>query len=285
MGFLSLFGHKQKKRRKKGPVKPRAPRSAVARALRHTAASTGSLTAAELGQRIATGFSTLETAVLAIDTISDRLREAAELTAAAAITEDPGRRALLAGRYDDVRAEIDAVAGSASHNRINLINGRLIGGHAPSFDIALDEEGRAGVAIQVVNLTTGAGGLELSPPRSAFAENAEIETIAREIEAAQALVARTSERFADHAAFIAGRLTHLRSLAGPRSIEPFLPTGADIEPQGSAGETEETANPIDLGIAEVEHRLRDLASRLGRRGEPDAVTPSGAVAEKSAAAE
>lgn len=132
---------------------------ALRRALRSTATASGSLSAAELGQRIATALSTIETAVLAIDAVTERLREAADLVADAGRSADIGRRALLADRYDDLRAEIDAIVGSASHNRINLISGRRIGGQYTSFQIALDGDDRAGVSIPVVNLTTGPGGL------------------------------------------------------------------------------------------------------------------------------
>ena len=278
MSFLSLLtgGNRKKKRRKApSPDKPRAPRAAVARALRHASASNGSPTAAELGQRIATALSTIETAVLAIDTVADKLREARDLVSAARATPDVGRRALFAGRYDDVRAEIDAAVGSASHNRINLINGRLIGGRASVFDIALDETGRAGIALQIVNLTTGAGGLALSPPRSGFAEDEELALIAAEITAAETLTANVGARFADHAALIADRLERLQSAAGARRIEPALPTGADasiIE--------EESAAPVDLSVAEVEERLHKLADRLAEKAAAiDSETSNSPIAE------
>lgn len=264
MRLVSLLSRRRKQQERRQPIAPeeelRAPKSAIARALRHSKAASSWHSAAELGTRIATALSTIETAVLTIDMVSDRLREAAGLVRTAGDSGDLGRRALFAGRYDDVRAEIDAAVGAATHNRVNLVNGRLIGGKYPAFDIALDEHGRAGIAIGVVNLTTGEGGLALSPPRSAFAEDEEIATIAGEIVAAQKLVAGVGSRFADHAALIADRLARLQELAGGRLIEPHLPTGADIEP-GHAGEAE----PFELGVAEVEQRLRKLADRLSQR--------------------
>jgi hypothetical protein len=264
MRLVSLLSRRQKQQRRRRapePEEPRASKSAIARALRHTKAASSWNSAAELGTRIATALSTIETAVLTIDMVSDRLREAAGLLRSAGESGDLGRRALFAGRYDDVRAEIDAAVGAATHNRVNLVNGRLIAGRHPAFDIALDEQGRAGIAISVVNLTTGEGGLALSPPRSAFAEDEEIATIAAEIVAAQKLVAEVGNRFADHAALIADRLSRLQHLAGGRTIEPHLPTGADPEPD-FAGESGE---PMELGVAEVEQRLRQLADRLNQR--------------------
>ncbi|MEQ8267327.1 MAG: hypothetical protein RH982_09025 [Parvibaculum sp.] len=236
---------------------PSVTPAAVQRALRATAQASGSLSAAELGQRIATALSTIETSVLAIDAVTERLREAADLVADAARNDDLGRRALLAGRYDDIRSEIDAIAGSASHNRINLISGRRIGGQHTTFDIALDEKQRSGIAIQIANLTTGETGLALSPPRNAFADDEEIGTIAAEIDVARQLAANVSERFADHAALISDRLGRLGEIAGPRSIDSWLPTGADTADAGVAPEGE-----YDLGMAVVEDKLRALADRL-----------------------
>jgi hypothetical protein len=250
MRLASLLKRRRKARRTPPPVEetPRAPRSAVARALRHSAAAANYRSAAELGQRIATALSTIETAVLAIDAVNDRLNEAAGLVEAAGKTDNLGRRALLAGRYDDVRAEIDATVGSAAHNRVNLINGCKIGGLHTVFDIALDEQGRAGLAIGVVNLTTGDAGLALSPPRSAFADGTEIDAILGEIDAARTRIAEVSLGFSDHAALIADRLAYLQKLAGASPIESHLPVGADAGmPQPG-----DDALPFDLELAEIE---------------------------------
>lgn len=260
MSILSLLGGDKKKPREKprAPAEnPRASHGAVARALRHVAVATGSPLAAELGRRVATALSTIETAVLAIDTICDKLNEARDLVEAARASAEAGRRALFAGRYDDVRAEIDAVVGSASHDRINLICGRLIAGRAAAFDVALDEHGRACIAIQVVDLTTGPGGLALSPPRTAFAEDDELAGIAAEIVAARARSQNAGRLFADHAALISERLERLQTAAGARLIESRLPTGADADQLGG-----EPHGPVELGVAEVEERLHKLADRL-----------------------
>jgi hypothetical protein len=273
---MGLFTRLIARRKLEPPTPEETPRvtpAALKRALRSSATASGSLTAAELGQRIATALSTIETAVLAIDAVTERMREAADLVADAGRSADIGRRALLADRYDDLRAEIDAIVGSASHNRINLICGRRIGGQHTSFEIALDGEERAGVSIPIVNLTTGPGGLSLSPPRSAFAEDAEIDAIAAEIDAARSLAAGAAERFADHAALIADRLARLIAIAGSHPVETQLPTGIDTAIVDSApGHDVE----YELGMGAVEEKLRALADRLngegrpGRTGEDDA---------------
>lgn len=251
MRLTSLLKRRQKSRRPLPPVEePRVSASAIKRALRHTAAMPQSHSATIQGQRVATALSTIETAVLAIDVIADRLREAAGLVSEAGKTDNLGRRALLAGRFDDVRSEIDATVGSASHNRINLINGMLIGGRSPAFDIALDVEGRAGIAISVVNLTTGARGLALSPPRTAFAEDVEITMILDEIDRAQLRISEVGLRFADHAALVAHRLARLQKLAGSRPILSDVPTGADA--MDPALEPVSLDAPLDLLAEQTE---------------------------------
>lgn len=253
MRLSSLLKRRQKIRVNRPQMpeeEPRISRGAIKRALRHAAASSNYSSAARLGERIATALSTIETAVLAIDVVNDHLREASGLIFEAARTDNMGRRALLAGRYDDVRSEIDATVGAATHNRVNLINGRLIGGQAAAFEVALDDEGRAGIAIGIVNLTTGARGLALSPPRTAFEKQEEIDLILGEIELARSRIAEISLRFSDHAALIATRLARLQTLAGKTRIESIVPTGADAEEPGAT--TEDLRRPLDLRFMEAE---------------------------------
>ena len=267
MGILSRLRGKGALEPPPAEQAPSVTPAAMQRALRSAAARPGSFTAAELGQRIATALSTIETSVLAIDALTDRLREAADLVADAGASADDGRRALLAGRYDDIRSEIDAIAGSASHNRINLIAGRRIAGKLASFDIPFAQDGRSGIAIQVVNLTTDETGLALSPPRNAFADEEEIAMIAREIEAARETAARVSDRFADHAALISERLGRLVEIAGPRAIGSQVPTGADAADSPEPPQGQSPAMPVEMRA--VEDKLRALAERLERKGEPE----------------
>ena len=278
---------------------PQVTRDAVERALRGTSRSSGSLSAAELGQKIATSLSTVETAVLAIDAVSDLLREAADLAADAARSDDLGRRALLAGRYDDLRSEIDAIVGAASHNRVNLIAGRRSPRHPASFEIALDAEGRRGIAVPIFNLTTGAEGLAISPPRSAFELDDEIDMILCEIDRAREMTDTAAARLADHAALVAERIETLRSEAGDRSIDTALPTGADaplndietdVAVEAAQGMARLT-DAMDESMNTVEGKLQELAERLNRRvseavelaaQKPEEEEPDGDIEEEEA---
>lgn len=272
MGILSRLRTFRRREPQSAEETPQVSRETLARVLRSGNGARGSLSAAELGQSIATSLSTIETAVLAIDALAERLREAHDLLADAARNPDLGRRALLSGRYDDLRDEIDAIVGSASHNRVNLINGRLIEGRHASFSTALDLEGRAGVSLPVVNLTSSPEGLSLSPPRSAFAEDSEISMIAAEIDAARDRVLRISEHYADHAVMMADRLSRLQVAAGSRIITSVLPTGADApqpDVQETAPKAEKKSGPslIDIGIEEVESKLRAINERIALKAE------------------
>lgn len=258
MRLNSLLKRRRKAKRQLPPEEaPRAMPSAIKRALRSLPTNKNSYSAAVLGQNIATALSTIETAVLAIDAVNDSLSEAVGLVTEASKTDNLARRTLLAGRFDDVRSEIDATVGSATHNRINLINGRLIGGKTATFEVPLDMEGRSGIAISVVNLTTGARGLSLSPPRTAFAEDEEITMILGEIDQARSRLVDVSTRFADHAAFIATRLDHLQQQAGTFLIQPHVPTGADVD---EPDEEDDIRCPLDLSTEVTEpepDRLED----------------------------
>ncbi|MBI1261078.1 MAG: hypothetical protein GC184_05085 [Rhizobiales bacterium] len=282
MGILSRLKSLRQGKPEQADETPPVSREALARVMRGSTGLRGSLSAAELGQTIATALSTIETAVLAIDALAERLRECADLLADAARHEDLGRRALLAGRYDDLRSEIDAIAGTASHNRINLICGRLIDGRHASFSTALDGEGRAVVALPIVNLTTAPEGLALSPPRNALADDEEIEQIAAEIEKARDRILQVSEHYADHAALIADRLARLQVVAGNRSMASYLPTGADhVDPEAAAKEaapakpakTDSQKSLIDIGIDEVETKLRAINERIAQKAESQSATP------------
>ena len=253
---------------------PQVTQAAMKRALRGTSHHSGSISAAELGQRIATSLSTVETAVLAIDAVSDLLREAADLASDAARSDDPGRRALLAGRYDDLRSEIDAIVGAASHNRVNLIAGRRSPRHPASFEIALDMEGRRGIAVPIVNLNTSADGIALSPPRSAFELDDEIDMILCEIDRAREMTDAAAARLADHAALISERIETLRGEAGARPIHSTLPTGADasespLQSDGAEDCAQEDKpllpDAMDESMTEVDDKLQALAERLNRR--------------------
>ncbi len=164
---------------------------------------------------------TLEAAVLSLDAISNRLRDARELVTVAsdasgaddgshqpvAPSDDDtpsGARALLAERYDELRDDIDRIASTAYAGRINLLDG--LGG---ILEVPLDGTGRSRAAITGANVTCTDRGLALPPPEQAFATHAERLSIGASVDAAMQMTAALAARFEVEAALLAARIRDL----------------------------------------------------------------------------
>jgi hypothetical protein len=176
---------------------------------------------AKAGAEIATALNTVETAILAIDIVADLLVEAELLTATARETESVGRRALIANRYITLLHTISDTIERAEHNGMNLLDGAR-----STYEIKLDSEERASIALHVANLTTDADGLDLTSPREEFASQIEIERTIAEIDAARRTASRIADLFADSSAVLAERLARLDQDFGPDAAQATKPTGA-----------------------------------------------------------
>lgn len=183
-----------------------AGRRALARlrAERGGGAATGSESAATTGPDLAPAaraIETLEAAVLSLDRIAEHLAQGEDLTRSARACADDGARALLAERYDELRAEIDRLARTAYGGRTNLLDG--LGGRV---EAPLDGRGRASIAIPGADVTTGPGGLALPAPETAFREAGEIGAVAAALAAARQRCGALAERFELEATLLAARL-------------------------------------------------------------------------------
>jgi flagellin-like hook-associated protein FlgL len=176
---------------------------------------------AQAGAEIATALNTVETAILAIDTIADLLIEAELLTATARDTQSAGRRALIANRYNKLLHMISTTIGRAEHNGMNLLDA-----NRNTYEIKLDSEERASIALHVADLTTGPEGLDLSTPQEAFTSQVEVERTIAEIDAARRTTARCADLFADSSAVLAERLARLDQDFGPAAAQATQRTGA-----------------------------------------------------------
>jgi len=176
---------------------------------------------AQAGAEIATALNTVETAILAIDTIADLLIEAELLTATARDTQSAGRRALIANRYNKLLHTISETISRAEHNGMNLLDG-----NRNTYEIKLDSDERASIALHVANLTTQTEGLGLSTPQEAFASQVEVERTIAEIDAARRTTSRIADLFADSSDVLAERLARLDQDFGPGAATATKPTGA-----------------------------------------------------------
>jgi len=176
---------------------------------------------AQAGAEIATALNTVETAILAIDTIADLLIEAELLTATARDTQSAGRRALISNRYNKLLHTVSETILRAEHNGMNLLDG-----NRSTYEIKLDSDERASIALHVADLTTQTEGLGLSTPQEAFASQVEVERTIAEIDAARRTTARVADLFADSSAVLAERLARLDQDFGPDAARATHPTGA-----------------------------------------------------------
>lgn len=176
---------------------------------------------AKAGSEIATALNTVETAILAIDTIADLLIEAELLADTARDTDSAGRRALVANRYLALLDKIGDIVARSDHNGMNLLDG-----NEPTYEIELDADSRASIVLHGANLSADAGGLALTRPREAFASTTEIERTVAEIDAARRTAARVSDLFADSAAVLAERLSRLDQDFGPDAVIATQRSGA-----------------------------------------------------------
>ena len=74
----------------------------------------------DMGQAI----SAIETASKSLESITDLVAQAKGLAVSAQAAETAAERANLAAQYDDLRTKINDLAGDATYNGVNLVNGR-----------------------------------------------------------------------------------------------------------------------------------------------------------------
>jgi len=219
MGLLNKFSRKRNK--PSDTIVPAlSSQEAVTRAMRNMAKG-APIAVAKAGAEIATALNTVETAILAIDAISDQLIEAELLADTARDTESVGRRALIANRYIALLDKISDTVCRSAHNGMNLLDGIQT-----VYEIKLDADDRASIILHGANVTVDAGGLGLTRPQEAFASLVEIERTIAEIDAARRTTSRVADLFSDSAAVLAERLSRLDQDFGPNAAIASQPSGA-----------------------------------------------------------
>ncbi len=181
------------------PVDPVDIRSGIDRALRQT--RRGAYTSPTLAETAARAVATVEGTLVAIDSIHTYLTEALELTAAALAHPDTTKRAMIADRYEELRSRVDTVAGGATFEGVNLIDG----GRA-SIEITLPDGGHPRQAIGHITLLAGERGLALKAPSEQFSTNDEVEAVRASLFAARQRLDRAAETFLNQASLLAPTL-------------------------------------------------------------------------------
>ena len=141
----------------------------------------------------------IEAALYAIDRIRDTLEQACEVVLSAKDIDDPGGRALLAERYDELRLSVDSALQNADPRAAVLI-----GNGQRHFDVSLG--GKARYSISPARLDTSERGLCLTPPADAFAADAEIERILEELDTALNRADRAGAAYCRDAQYLIARM-------------------------------------------------------------------------------
>ena len=141
----------------------------------------------------------IEAALYSIDQIRDIIEQAYDVALSARDVEDAGGRALLAESYDELRLSINTTIENLDEQA-----GVLLGKDQRHIDVHLG--GKAHYSISPTRLDASSKGLNLDPPRDAFATFDEITQIMEELDAATKRADRAAAGYCRDAQFLIARL-------------------------------------------------------------------------------
>lgn len=148
----------------------------------------------------------IEAALYAIDTIRDIIEQACDVALSAQSVEDAGGRALLAESYDELRLSIGKTIDDLDERA-----GLLIGKNQRSLDVKLG--GKAHYSVSATRLDLSPRGLNLEPPRDAFATFEEISDILSQLDSALNKADRTAAGYCRDAQFLMVRMAQAQQAA------------------------------------------------------------------------
>ncbi|MEE2690932.1 MAG: hypothetical protein VX640_05245 [Pseudomonadota bacterium] len=141
----------------------------------------------------------IEASLYSIDTIRDIIEQAYEVALSAQEVEDAGGRALLAESYDELRLAINKTI-----DELDPRAGALIGKNAHNLEVKLG--GKAQYSVSAIRLDASAKGLNLDPPRDAFATFDEITRVLDELDTALKKADRAAAGYCRDAQFLIARM-------------------------------------------------------------------------------
>ncbi|MEL7488805.1 MAG: hypothetical protein AAGJ87_16530 [Pseudomonadota bacterium] len=150
---------------------------------------------------IRAALASIEAALYSIDQVRDVIEQAYDVALSAQDVEDAGGRALLAESYDELRLSINALIDTFDDHAAVLI-----GKDQRHIDVSLG--GKAHYSISPTRLDVSAKGLNLDPPRDAFATFEEISAILQELDNATKRADRAAAGYCRDAQFLIARLAH-----------------------------------------------------------------------------
>lgn len=157
-----------------------------------------SATAIDL-EPVRTALASIESSLYAIDSIRDTIEQAYEVALSAQDVEDVGGRSLLAESYDDLRLSINKTVETLDERAA-----ALIGKTQRHLDVKLG--GKAYYSISPTRLDVSAKGLNLPPPRDAFATFDEINNVLAELDTALKKADRTAAGYCRDAQYLIAKM-------------------------------------------------------------------------------
>ena len=157
-----------------------------------------SATAIDL-EPVRTALASIESSLYAIDSIRDTIEQAYEVALSAQDVEDAGGRSLLAESYDDLRLSINKTVETLDERAA-----ALIGKTQRHLDVKLG--GKAYYSISPTRLDVSAKGLNLPPPRDAFATFDEINNVLAELDTALKKADRTAAGYCRDAQYLIAKM-------------------------------------------------------------------------------
>lgn len=142
----------------------------------------------------------IETALYAIDRVRDILEQACEVALSAKSVEEIGGRALLAESYDELRLSIND-----SLEKVDPRAAVLVGKTQRHIDVALG--GKARYSVSPMRLDVSDKGLNLPPPRDAFATYEEIDEALEQLDKALHRADRAAASYCRDAQYLIARMT------------------------------------------------------------------------------
>lgn len=141
----------------------------------------------------------IESALYAIDSVREIIDQAYEVVLSAQNVEDAGGRALLAESYDELRQQITKIIDELDERAASLL-----GKNQHNLEVKLG--GKAQYSISPTRMDLSSRGLNLEPPRDAFATFDEITAVLGELDSALNKADRAAAGYCRDAQFLIARL-------------------------------------------------------------------------------
>ncbi|HOP19662.1 MAG TPA: hypothetical protein PK585_06255 [Amphiplicatus sp.] len=141
----------------------------------------------------------IESALYAIDSVREVIDQAYEVVLSAQNVEDAGGRALLAESYDELRQQITKIIDELDERAASLL-----GKNQHNLEVKLG--GKAQYSISPTRMDLSSRGLNLEPPRDAFATFDEITAVLGELDSALNKADRAAAGYCRDAQFLIARL-------------------------------------------------------------------------------